>query len=245
MGLSFDAWLFHPQIGELTDLARAFPDTRIVLDHCGGPVGIGSYAHRREEIFPVWKASIAAIANCPNVSVKLGGLAMRLLGFDFHERTQPPSSEQAAAAWRPYMETCIEAFGPGRCMFESNFPPDKGQWQLPGDLQRLQAHRRALQRGREDRVVLEDGGGFLPARARLSCVAQPRPRRLQLAERRDVNFHQLSWPDRPRSTSWFSRLANAAGSSGTSPSRICACSSSRKDRSEAAFLWPAMAATSG
>jgi predicted TIM-barrel fold metal-dependent hydrolase len=125
--LSFDAWLFHPQIGELTDLARAFPDTRIVLDHCGGPLGIGSYANRREEIFPVWKASIAAIATCPNVSVKLGGLAMRLLGFDFHERAQPPSSEQAAAAWRPYIESCIEAFGPGRCMFESNFPPDKGQ----------------------------------------------------------------------------------------------------------------------
>ena len=127
LGLSFDAWLFHPQIGELTDLARAFPDTRIVLDHCGGPVGIGRYANQREETFPVWKASIAAIAKCPNVSVKLGGLAMRLLGFDFHERARPPSSEQAAAAWRPYMETCIEAFGPQRCMFESNFPPDKGQ----------------------------------------------------------------------------------------------------------------------
>jgi predicted TIM-barrel fold metal-dependent hydrolase len=127
LGLSFDAWLFHPQIGELTDLARAFPDTRIVLDHCGGPVGIGSYANRREETFPVWKASIGQIARCPNVSVKLGGLAMRLLGYDFHERAQPPSSEQAAAAWRPYIETCIEAFGPKRCMFESNFPPDKGQ----------------------------------------------------------------------------------------------------------------------
>jgi predicted TIM-barrel fold metal-dependent hydrolase len=127
LGLSFDAWLFHPQIGELVDLARAFPDTKIVLDHCGGPLGIGSYANRREEIFPVWKASIAELATCPNVSVKLGGLAMRLLGFDFHERAQPPSSEQAAAAWRPYIETCIEAFGAGRCMFESNFPPDKGQ----------------------------------------------------------------------------------------------------------------------
>ena len=127
LSLSFDAWLFHPQIGELTDLARAFPDTRIVLDHCGGPLGIGSYANRREELFPVWKASIAEIAKCPNVSVKLGGLAMRLLGYDFHERPTPPSSEEAAAAWRPYMEACIEAFGPERCMFESNFPPDKGQ----------------------------------------------------------------------------------------------------------------------
>ena len=127
LDLSFDAWLFHPQIGELTDLARAFPDTRIVLDHCGGPVGIGRFAGKREETFPAWKASIQEIAKCPNVSVKLGGLAMRLLGYDFHERPMPPSSETAAAAWRPYVETCIEAFGPDRAMFESNFPPDKGQ----------------------------------------------------------------------------------------------------------------------
>lgn len=127
LGLSFDAWLFHPQIRELTDLARAFPETRIVLDHCGGPLGIGGYANRREEIFAGWKASIQDIAKRPNVVVKLGGLAMRLLGFDFHERPKPPSSEEAAAAWRPYIETCIEAFGPERCMFESNFPPDKGQ----------------------------------------------------------------------------------------------------------------------
>ena len=127
LGLSFDAWLFHPQIGELTDLARAFPDTKIVLDHCGGPIGIGSYANRRDEIFPAWKASVQEIARCPNVVVKLGGLAMRLLGYDFHERPLPPSSEEAAAAWRPYIETSIEAFGPARSMFESNFPPDKGQ----------------------------------------------------------------------------------------------------------------------
>ena len=127
LALSFDAWLFHPQIGELTDLARAFPDTRIVLDHCGGPVGRGRFANRREETFREWRTSIQEIAKCPNVVVKLGGLAMCLLGYDFHERAMPPSSEQAAAAWRPYIETCIEAFGPDRCMFESNFPPDKGQ----------------------------------------------------------------------------------------------------------------------
>jgi predicted TIM-barrel fold metal-dependent hydrolase len=127
LGLSFDSWLFHPQLSEFVDLARAFPDTRIVLDHCGGPVGLGRFAGRRQETFPVWKASIQEAAKCPNVVVKLGGLAMRLLGFDFHERSKPPSSEQAAAAWRPYIETCIEAFGPERCMFESNFPPDKGQ----------------------------------------------------------------------------------------------------------------------
>jgi predicted TIM-barrel fold metal-dependent hydrolase len=127
LNLSFDAWLFHPQIGELADLARAFPDTKIVLDHCGGPIGLGRFAGKREETFKVWKASIQDIARCPNVSVKLGGLAMCLLGYDFHLRAMPPSSEQAAAAWRPYIDTCIEAFGPNRAMFESNFPPDKGQ----------------------------------------------------------------------------------------------------------------------
>jgi len=126
-GLSYDAWLFHPQIGELTGLARAFPETQIVLDHCGGPAGTGQYANRREEIFATWKTSIREIAKCPNVAVKLGGLAMCLLGHDFHERATPPSSEELAAAWRPYIETCIEAFGPERAMFESNFPPDKGQ----------------------------------------------------------------------------------------------------------------------
>jgi predicted TIM-barrel fold metal-dependent hydrolase len=131
LNLSFDAWLFHPQIGELVDLARTFPDTRIVLDHCGGPIGLGGYASRREEVFQMWKASILEIAKCPNVVVKLGGLAMRLLGYDFHERPLPPSSEEAAAAWRPYIETCIEAFGPARGMFESNFPPDKGQCSYP------------------------------------------------------------------------------------------------------------------
>lgn len=127
LGLSFDAWLFHPQIGELTDLARAFPDTKIMLDHCGGVIGVGPFAGRRDEVFPRWKASIQELAKCPNVSVKLGGLAMALLGMKFHERPAPPSSEECAAAWRPYIETCIEAFGPQRGLFESNFPPDKGQ----------------------------------------------------------------------------------------------------------------------
>jgi predicted TIM-barrel fold metal-dependent hydrolase len=127
LGLTFDAWLFHPQIPELAELARAFPNQRIIMDHCGGPAGLGVYANRRDEIFKVWKASVQDIAKCQNVVVKLGGLAMLLLGYDFHTRPKPVSSEELAKAWKPYMETCIEAFGPNRCMFESNFPPDKGQ----------------------------------------------------------------------------------------------------------------------
>ena len=126
LGLTFDAWLFHPQIHELVDLARKFPDTKIVLDHVGGFIGIGSYKARRNENFTLWRASIKEIAKCQNVAVKLGGLAMSLPGFGFEERDRPPTSEELAKAWRPHIETCIEAFGPRRSMFESNFPPDKG-----------------------------------------------------------------------------------------------------------------------
>jgi predicted TIM-barrel fold metal-dependent hydrolase len=125
VGIAFDAWLYHPQIPELTDLARAFPDQPIVLDHVGGPLGIGPYAGKRDEIFPAWKQSILALAQCPNVFMKLGGLGMKIIGYDFHKRPRPPGSEELATLWRPYIETCIEAFTPQRCMFESNFPVDK------------------------------------------------------------------------------------------------------------------------
>jgi predicted TIM-barrel fold metal-dependent hydrolase len=131
LGLSFDAWLYHPQIGELADLARAFPATKIVLNHVGGPIGIGAYAGKRNEVFAAWAASIEALAACPNACVKLGGLGMRMGGFGFHEQPEPPSSEALAAAWRPYVETCIAAFGASRCMFESNFPVDKGSYGYP------------------------------------------------------------------------------------------------------------------
>jgi L-fuconolactonase len=126
LGLSFDAWLYHTQLGELVDLARAFPETRIVLDHVGGPIGLGPYAGKRDEVFADWQARISALAACPNVHIKLGGLGMRLFGFDVHTRQLPPSSEELALAWRPYIEACIAAFGPERAMFESNFPVDKG-----------------------------------------------------------------------------------------------------------------------
>jgi len=125
LGLSFDAWLYHPQIPELTALARAFPDTPIVLNHVGGPLGIGAYVGRRDAVFADWSASIHELAACPNVSVKLGGLGMPLTGLAFHEQPTPPSSERLAEASRPYIETCIEAFGADRGMFESNFPVDK------------------------------------------------------------------------------------------------------------------------
>lgn len=128
LGLSFDAWIYHPQLGDLVDLARAYPATPIVLNHVGGPIGLGRYKGRRDDVFADWSARISELAACPNVNVKLGGLGMKMFGFDVHEGELPPSSEQLAAAWRPYVETCISAFGPARAMFESNFPVDKGSY---------------------------------------------------------------------------------------------------------------------
>jgi len=124
LNLSFDAWLLEPQIPDLTSLAQAFPDTRIVLDHVGTPLGISSYQGRRDERFDVWRANIKALAACPNVSVKLGGLAMPFAGFASFMSKPPATSQQLAEEWRLYIETCIEAFGPARAMFESNFPVD-------------------------------------------------------------------------------------------------------------------------
>jgi L-fuconolactonase len=126
LGLGFDAWMYHTQLGELVDLARAFPSIPIVLDHVGGPIGLGPYAGRRDEVFAAWSARIRDLAACPNVHIKLGGLGMRMFGFTHHTGELPPSSEELATAWRPYIEACIAGFGPERAMFESNFPVDKG-----------------------------------------------------------------------------------------------------------------------
>ena len=125
LGLSFDAWLYQTQLGELADLADAFPDTTIVLDHVGGPLGIGRYAGRGDEMFAAWQSGLQAVAKRPNVVVKLGGLGMPSCGFGFHNRPEPPTSEQLAACWAPYVESAVAAFGAQRCMFESNFPVDK------------------------------------------------------------------------------------------------------------------------
>lgn len=125
LGLSFDAWLYHPQISEVTDLARAFPDTPIVLDHFGGPLGFGPYAGKRDEIFKKWQTDIADLATCPNVMAKLGGINMKINGFGWHKWDKPPGSKELAATTAPYYRHCIEQFGAERCMFESNFPVDK------------------------------------------------------------------------------------------------------------------------
>jgi predicted TIM-barrel fold metal-dependent hydrolase len=124
-GLTLDAWSFHPQLDEVTALARAVPEATLIMGHCGGPLGYGRYAGRGEEVFAGWKAAIAELAGCPNVVMKLGGMMMRLAAFDYGTAAAPPDSAQLAALWRPWIETCIEAFGPDRCLFESNFPVEK------------------------------------------------------------------------------------------------------------------------
>lgn len=124
-GLSFDAWLFHPQISELTALARAFPETTIIFDHFGGPLGIGPYAGKREAIFTQWQQDVAELASCPNVVAKLGGIVMAINGFGFHKAEKPATSDAIVEATDPYHLHAIEQFGAERCMFESNFPVDK------------------------------------------------------------------------------------------------------------------------
>jgi L-fuconolactonase len=125
LGLSLDAWVFHPQLGDVVDLARGFPDTTIILGHVGGVLGYGPYSGKQKEVFAAWKPRMAELARCPNVAVKLGGMMMRLAAYDYRTQPKPPTSTELAALWRPYMETCIELFGADRCLFESNFPVDK------------------------------------------------------------------------------------------------------------------------
>lgn len=149
LGLSYDAWLFFHQLPELFDLAKANPDTPVIVNHCGGVVRIASYLDRRQEVFDRWSTSMRELARLPNVHVKLGGLGMRINGFGFEQGDLPPTSEALAAAWKPWMLTCIEAFGAGRCMFESNFPVDKGSYAYTtvwNAFKRLTAHASAAER---------------------------------------------------------------------------------------------------
>ncbi len=124
-GLTFDSWHYHHQNPDFAALARAVPDTVMVLDHFGTPLGVGTYAPQREEIFATWCDDIAEIARCENVVAKLGGLAMPDNGFAWHTADRPPTSDELVAAHARYYLHAIECFGPDRCMFESNFPIDR------------------------------------------------------------------------------------------------------------------------
>ena len=131
MGLSLEAWLYFPQLPELADFAKAVPDLTIVLNHIGGLLRVGPYADRDDEVLATWRRGIAAVAACPNVHVKLGGIGMPRTGFDWHTRTTPIGSEELATSIAPFMSYCIEQFSPRRSMFESNFPVDKVSFSYP------------------------------------------------------------------------------------------------------------------
>jgi len=125
MGLTLEGWLYFPQLPELAEFARAIPNLQIILNHIGGLIRTGPYAGKDDEVFATWRRGVTAVAECPNVTIKLGGMGMPRTGFDWHTRASPIGSEELAAAMAPYMNFCIEKFGPNRCMFESNFPVDK------------------------------------------------------------------------------------------------------------------------
>ncbi|HWA19172.1 MAG TPA: amidohydrolase family protein [Devosia sp.] len=129
--LSFDAWLFHPQLGDVAELADAFPDTTIILNHLGGRLGIGPFATRFEDEFSNWRAGLADLAKRPNIFVKIGGLGMLYGGFDFHTRAEAPTSELLERAWGPFIRLGIDIFGPDRAMMESNFPIDNQSAAFP------------------------------------------------------------------------------------------------------------------
>jgi L-fuconolactonase len=122
--MTFEAWCYHTQLKEVTALARAFPDTTIILNHFGGPLGIGPYAGKADDIFPIWQKEIADLATCQNVLAKLGGINMDINGFGWENHNTPPTSETLMQATRRWYEHTIEHFGTSRCMFESNFPVD-------------------------------------------------------------------------------------------------------------------------
>jgi predicted TIM-barrel fold metal-dependent hydrolase len=127
-GLAYEAMVYHRQIPELTDMARALPELQIMLDHAGCVLGVGPYEGRETETYAEWARDLKLLATCPNVHVKIGGFGMIVCGARWHEQPEPPGSAVLADAWRPYVETCIEAFGPQRCAFESNFPVDKAMY---------------------------------------------------------------------------------------------------------------------
>jgi predicted TIM-barrel fold metal-dependent hydrolase len=127
-GLTLDVWCFHTQLDDVIATCRAHPSLTVIVNHIGGPIGIGPYRGKGEEVFATWLPRMRELARLPNTVLKIGGLGMRFTGFDFHLQPAPPTSDRIVEVTRPYVEACIEAFGPARCMFESNFPVDKSMF---------------------------------------------------------------------------------------------------------------------
>ncbi len=127
-GLSLDLWAFFTQLDEVLDVCRAFPHLTVVVNHLGGPIGIGPYENRQEEVFLEWSTRLRRLADCENIVIKIGGLGMRYAGFRFNQEVMPPSSDRLVDDWKHYVHECIDIFGTERCMFESNFPVDRGMF---------------------------------------------------------------------------------------------------------------------
>lgn len=125
MGFTFDTMVYHPQLSQLADMARACPETTIVADHLCAPLAVGPYLNRRDEVLVEWRKGMTELASCPNVRLKLGGIGMPMFGLRWDKGEKPPTSAELAAPWRDEFRHCIDAFGPDRCLFESNFPMDK------------------------------------------------------------------------------------------------------------------------
>ncbi len=150
MGFLLENSLYFPQLGELADFANAFPELTIVLNHCGGLLRVGPYANRDNEVLAEWRRGLATVAKCPNIIMKVGGVGQARYGFDWSKREVPVGSEELAESLAPLMNYCIEQFGPGRCMFESNFPVDKVSYSynvLYNAFKRLSVDYSAAERG--------------------------------------------------------------------------------------------------
>ena len=139
-------------------------------------------------------------------------------------------SEELAAAWRPYVEPCIEAFGPERCMFESNFPPDKQSVRLHRAVERVQAHHRGRVGGREDGALQRDRGARVQAdraltatNAALQLHVQPLGHAAQIVRTAFVLFDRLVHAPAPRHPAARSR---SRASSSRYPSACRDCHSS-------------------
>ena len=178
LGLTFDAWLYHPQIPDLTALARAFPAQPIVLDHVGGPLGLGWYADKRQEIFAGWKRDIVELAGCPNVTIKLGGIGMRVNGFKFHHRELPPivqGPRRRLAALRGNLHRGLRS----QALHVREQLPGRQDLGLLRDLlERLQAPCLRRLRRRQGRALPRDGQALLSAR----LSSRPLPTRGQTLE---------------------------------------------------------------
>lgn len=141
-GLNFETSIFSTQLTEMVELARTFPEQPILVCHMatpvavGGPIGeVGRTADERARIRGEWAEGIARLAECANVWMKLSGLLMPICGFGFERRSARPSVDELVATVGPFIDHVIDAFGPERCMFGSNFPVDKPSAPLPTLLQ--------------------------------------------------------------------------------------------------------------